>query len=62
MAADVRKLLTAVVEVVGGGAIGHDETGLYLQVGREWEGTWAKDRLVHVQMERKWMSTKALVV
>ena len=38
MAADVRKLLTADVKVGGGGAIGHGGTGLYLQVGREWEG------------------------
>ena len=39
MAADVRKLLTADVKVGEGGAIGHGGTGLYLQVGREWEGT-----------------------
>ena len=38
VASDVRKLLTADGKVGGGGAIGHGGTGLYLQVGREWEG------------------------
>ena len=39
MAADVSKLLTADVKVGEGGAIGHGGMGLYLQVGKEWEGT-----------------------
>ena len=57
MTSNVRKLLTADVEGGGGGAIGHGGMGLYLQVGREWDGTWVEDRGVHVQMEREWMST-----
>ena len=51
---DVRKLLTADVEVGGGGAIGHGGMRLNLQVGREWEVTWVKDRSVDAQ--REWMS------
>ena len=57
VASNVRKLLTADVEGGGGGAIGHGGMELYLQVGREWDGTWVEDRGVDVLMEREWMST-----
>ena len=62
VASDVRKLLTADVKVGGGGAIGHGGMGLYLQVGREWEGTWVKDRSGDAQMEREWMRECAMTV
>ena len=45
------KLLTADVEVGGGGVIGQGGTGLYLKAGRVWEGTWVEDSSVDADVE-----------